>query len=309
VAAVAVSAALAATGLGASAAFGVTTQHDVRQSDFNATDSSAPGLNDTRSAGHYGFLKEGLHVYTDDATSNAKAAEYYAAPAGSGLPTSGSYAWYGTEPGASDQIVFDADNTSGNGNDYNVLVGEQVYTSGAGDGDNLTDWWLTGGSSATAHGVCPSSAGGSGSDCHGSLADWKAALPNAKVGYYGFSLGSGIKGDGVLRAQTYGDDKYVFTDEAASTPPTTQNVTGYQTASKSGRTVRVDFHSNPLGANTTQGNKIRWAVTIDNSATQMFSDEMGAGENATYRYTAPAGQHVVHIFRDGHQVSSVTVQK
>src|ERR1700709_125308 len=129
---------LGLVGLGASSAVALT-QHDVRQSDFDATNSSAPGLKDTRSAGHFSFLKEGLHVYTDDATSNAKAAEYYAAPAGSSLPTGGSYDWYGTEPGASDQIVFDADSTSGNGNDFNILVGEQIY-SGAGDGDNLTDW-------------------------------------------------------------------------------------------------------------------------------------------------------------------------
>ena len=39
------------------------------------------GLADTRSAGHVEFLKEGLHVYTDDASSNAKAAEYVDVPA------------------------------------------------------------------------------------------------------------------------------------------------------------------------------------------------------------------------------------
>ncbi len=261
--------------------------------------------------------KEGLHVYTDDSSSNAKSAEYYAAPAGSGIPTSGSYDWYGTDNQAGSQIVFDTDSDPSNAGSFNVLVGEQAYTVGVGnegDGQNLTDWWYTGGSAkAATNGItCPLTTGGSGSDCHGSLQQWHDAngMSDAKVGYYGYSLGSGVKGDGVLRSQTFGDDKYVFTDEDAPTPPpTTQNVTGYQTASKSGRTVRVDFHSNPLGANTTQGTKIRWAVTIDNSATQMFSDEMGAGENATYRYTAPAGQHVVHILRDGHQVNSVTVNK
>ena len=46
-------------------------------------------MSDTRSAGHVEFLKEGLHVYTDDTTSNAKAAEYVAIPA-QGLPDSAS---------------------------------------------------------------------------------------------------------------------------------------------------------------------------------------------------------------------------
>ena len=32
----------------------------------------------------------------------------------------------------------------------------------------------------------------------------------------GFSLGSGVKGDGVLRSQSYGGDEYIFTDEEAT---------------------------------------------------------------------------------------------
>ena len=43
-------------------------------------------------------------------------------------------------------------------------------------------------------------------------------MPNAKVLAYGFSLGSGVKGDGVLRSQTFGGEEYIFTDEAETAP-------------------------------------------------------------------------------------------
>src|SRR5690242_20225610 len=46
----------------------------IRPGDF------VQALSDTRSAGHVDFLKEGLHVKTDDTTSNSKAAEYFSVP-------------------------------------------------------------------------------------------------------------------------------------------------------------------------------------------------------------------------------------
>lgn len=308
-AALAAGLALAVTTIGGAAA--AATQHDVRQGDFIA------GLSDTRSAGHYAFLKEGLHVYTDDNSGNAKAAEYFA-PSSTAIPTSGSYDWYGTDASPGSQIVFDTDGDRSNAGSFNVLVGEQVYTTGSvstdGDGQNLTDWWYTGGSAkATTNGItCPSTSGGSGSDCHGTLQQWHdaAGLSNAQVYALGFSLGSGVKGDGVLRSQTYGNDQYVFTDEAAPNPPTTQNVTGNFTTSTSGRRIDVDFTSAALGANKVQGSKVDWAVSIDSSSTRFFYDSMGAGEHALYRYSAPAGaKHVVHIYKNGTQVKTVTINK
>jgi hypothetical protein len=290
------------------------TNHDVRSSDFIG------GLSDTRSAGHYDFLKEGLHVYTDDNTGNAKVAEYFA-PSSTAIPTSGSYNWYGTDASPGSQIVFDTNSDRSDAGSYNVLVGEQVYTTGStsidGDGQNLTDWWYTGGSAkAATNGItCPSMTGGSGSDCHGTLQQWHDAdgMSNAEVYAYGFSLGSGVKGDGVLQSQTYGDDKYVFTDEAAASPcppaPTTQNTTATETTSVSGRNVTVQFGSPALGANKKEGTKVEWWVTIDSSSTRVFYDKMGLGEKATYIYTAPAGKHVVHIYKDGHQVHTETINK
>lgn len=292
-------------GVGASTAQALT-QHDVRQSDFIA------GLGDERSAGHHDFLKEGLHVYTDDSSSNAKSAEYYA-PASSEIPTSGSYDWYGTEPGASSQIVFDTDADRTNAGSFNVLVGEQVYTSGAGDGDPLTDWWYTGGSTkAATNGItCPSTSGGSGSDCHGSLQQWHDAngMSNAEVYAYGYSLGSGVKGDGVLRSQTYGDDQYVFTDEAAATPTPTKNTSASHSTDRSGRTLTVDFASTSA-PNSLQGTRVIWSVRTDSKTNAVvFYDSMGNGEHAVYRYRAPAGKHTVYIFKNGDLVNTKVINK
>src|ERR1700712_5789866 len=202
----------------AAAAHGATTDHDVRASDFNSA------LADQRTNGHLDFLKEGVRLYTDGNADTGprtdggtgdwntdKVAQYYA-PASTTMPTSSGQDWYGTDSAPGMQIVFDYDGTTGNGNDYNVLVGEKVYNG---------TWWLTNGSSTDAKAADPSGTndGGNGSAYFGTLQQWKDAMPAARVLAYGFSLGSGVKGDGVLRSQTFGDDSYVFTDEAAPTTP------------------------------------------------------------------------------------------
>ncbi|MEO8776462.1 MAG: hypothetical protein ABI468_09130, partial [Candidatus Nanopelagicales bacterium] len=170
----------------------------IRQSDF------IPALSDTRTSGHLQFIKDGLHLWTDDNTGQAKVAEYFkvsgslADMVGSTVPV-----WWGTTNAPGSQIVFDADGT-GLANKYNILVGEAVY------GGN--DWWLTGGSSALAKSKCPETGGGFGSDCHGTLEQWAAALPHAKVYAGGFSLGSGVLGDGLLYSMTFGTTEYHFTN-------------------------------------------------------------------------------------------------
>ncbi len=170
-----------------------------------------PALSDTRANGHYEVEGTGLHVWTDNPVSSSslnKVAEYWEASGGA-LPTSASMDYTnnsGVEPGM--QIVFDVDDIDGNGNDYNVLVGESVY------GDN---WWLTNSSSADAKAADPSGAdnGGNGSEWFGTLAEWEAAFASERVYAYGFSLGSGVLGDGVINSMTFGDTTYTFAEHAA----------------------------------------------------------------------------------------------
>lgn len=206
----------------------------IRQSDF------IPALSDTRSSGHLQFIKDGLHVWTDDNTGQAKVAEYFkvsgslADMVGSTVPV-----WWGTTNAPGSQIVFDADGTGGT-NKYNILVGEAVY------GGN--DWWLTNGSSTLAHSVCPSTSGGSGSACHGTLAQWAAALPNAKVQAGGFSLGSGVLGQGLLYSQTFGTTEYHFTNLPAimtSTMTVAPRVVVYGQLAVASGTVRKDGVGTP----------------------------------------------------------------
>ncbi|WP_027863281.1 hypothetical protein [Marmoricola sp. URHB0036] len=297
----------------AAAAQGATTDHDVRQSDFIA------GLSDTRSAGHFDFLKEGLHVQTTDATGNAKVAEYYAPVTSAGLPASASQVWYGTpglpesplgQPGA--QIVFDPDGIA-NSNDYNVLVGEQVYSTNA-PGQDLTDWWLTGPGGdgqarAAANGyTCPQVTGGSGSNCHGTLAEWKAAVPNAKVTAYGFSLGSGVKGDGVLRSQTFGDDRFVFTDEDAPVSPPTVNPAGYVFKSTSGRTVLFQMKTASIPDGSQAGNLPTFRVTSSDSTTTLQTP--APGTSSYYANTCPKKTTCTYkAYKNNSLVYTVTIKK
>jgi len=52
-------------------------------------------------------------------------------------------------------------------------------------------------------------------------------VPTAKVYAGGFSLGSGVQGDGVLRAVNLGANSYVFTDAPkAAAAPTKKSKTG-----------------------------------------------------------------------------------
>ena len=69
------------------------------------------------------------------------------------------------------------------------------------------DWWLNNGAEQFVKDGAPSRTDGSGSTNHGTLDQWRAAFPNAQVLAFGFSLGSGVKGDGVLDAITFNGDR------------------------------------------------------------------------------------------------------
>jgi hypothetical protein len=282
---VATTAAVLATFAPVAHAAAATKTVTVRQGDFISA------LSDTRPAGHVDFLKEGLHVYTDDATSNAKAAEYFPV-APQGLPDSVDLTWYGTTPAPGSQLFFDADQTAGNGNDYNVLVGEPAFY-----GD---DFWLTGGSSADAHGVCPETSGGSGSACHGTLAQWQSALPDAQLKAAGFSLGSGVKGDGVIRDIQVGDTDYQFTSEPAiTTVPVTGNVSANEVVRRHATVLSLYFSTDALGTNQAQGKKLTFKVT-DNGQV-VFRDRMGADETSFFkqRFVEGSGKHKIQVLENG----------
>jgi hypothetical protein len=284
---VATTAAVLATFAPVAHAAAATKTVTVRQGDFISA------LSDTRPAGHVDFLKEGLHVYTDDATSNAKAAEYFPV-APQGLPASVDLTWFGTDAQPGSQIVFDADGDSSTSADrYNVLVGEPVYNG---------DYWLSTSSSIYKlhHDQCPDTSGGSGTDCHGTLAQWQQAFPDAKVYAAGFSLGSGIKGDGVIRDIQVGDTDYQFTSEPAiTTVPVTGNVSANEVVRRHATVLSLYFSTDALGTNQAQGKKLTFKVT-DNGQV-VFRDRMGADETSFFkqRFVEGSGKHKIQVLENG----------
>lgn len=159
---------------------------------------------ETRALGHNDFLEDGLHVWTEDASSLSKAAGYLAqveslsSLAAAGEPT---LDWT-PDPGLTaipgKQVVVDFDDADG---PDGILVGEPVY------GDN---WWLSNSAETFVKTGAPHEGGGYGSAWYGTLAEWSDAFPSAQVAAVGYSMGSGVHGGGVISSMTYGDTTYEF---------------------------------------------------------------------------------------------------
>jgi len=260
---------------------------------------------ETRTAGHVDFGDHSLHVWTEGATSNDKAAGYF--PVQMPLADVGepSMVWRFNDaalpavPGQ--QIVFDADNVDGNNNDYNVLVGEPVY-------GNV--WWLTGGSSQTAKDADPSGAqnGGNGSEWFGTLEQWRTALPNAQVLAGGFSLGSGVHGDGTLVSMTYGTTTYEFAQDTVVQPRFIHSAT--KTCGTISTQVRVS--DIPAGA-IADPEFYDFKVTVTNRRTgETVTGDNGRlrpGQSSSFlrKFGEDSGARDVRILKDGEQVRLVRV--
>ena len=159
-----------------------------------------PQLSDTRATGHYEVVGTGLHVWTEGNSGTDKVAEYVATStplSDTGEPSLAYASTSGGVPGY--QLVVDFDD---DGSADGILVGEPASYG--------TDWWTPGGSKQFVKDGAPSHAGGSGSGNHGTLDQWRAAFPDAQVLAFGFSLGSGVKGDGVITSIDFAGTSYTF---------------------------------------------------------------------------------------------------
>ena len=261
--------------------------HVLRATDVN--------LSETRATGHVEFMRDGLHVWTESNTSTDKAAGYFAIDAE--FPTSAGLTWIGTTPAPGAQLIFDADNITGNGNDYNLLVGESVY------GDV---WWLTNSSSDEAKAADPSGDqnSGQGSQWFGTLEQWKTALPDATALAGGFSLGSGIQGDGVVADIHFDDNVFTFTGQAA---PTVADVTGDFVATKEGRKAKVVMTSDPQLENTVLGGKLNWKIRVDGDVVFKTAQKFDDKDVWQRKFPKGTGSHLVQVFKDGVLVKQLTV--
>lgn len=162
-----------------------------RSTDFN------PAVSLTRSKGHFEVTSGGgLHIWTEDSSSLSKAAEYVptnTALSAVGTPSLEYTQTSGQQPGY--QLVVDLDN---NGGRDAILVGEYGI------------WWAAELSKLTLQGQSPQVPGPGNTVWQGPLADWQAAFPNARVQAFGFSLGSGAQGDGIINAINFAGTRYTF---------------------------------------------------------------------------------------------------
>ena len=182
----------------------------IRKDQLDETDTRATGHND-----FYSYAEGGVRVYTEGSTSTDKAAAYFDVDhpfAEIGEPSmdwTNNDSATNTRPGL--QLVVDVD---GDGTADGILVGERTYADGSPlyqDIVTATNWWLTNGSSQAFKDLAPSHDGGNGGENNGTLAEWRGALPDtATVVASGWSLGSGVKGDGDVDSITIGTTTYEF---------------------------------------------------------------------------------------------------
>jgi hypothetical protein len=129
------------------------------------------------------------------------------------------------------------------------------------------------------------------------------------VTYGGFSLGSGVKGDGGLRDLGYGDTTYNFTSEAAAPTTTPADVTGYSTMSRpSALAVRLNLYSNALKANQTEGKTLTWTVYVDGSHALVVHQHASAHAIFNRAFTQHTNMHTVTLYKNGQLVRTTNVR-
>lgn len=180
-----------------------STDKAAASSSVHTTDLSTWNLSETRATGHNKLVDGGLRVWTEGNGGTDKAAGYYDA-VDFELDDADDFSlvWTGTSPAPGGQLVVDLDN---DGAPDGILVVEESY-DGIGGSLWLPSIW---GSTVNAS-MMPHEPGGGGYPNQGSLASWNAAFPDAKVLSIGYSLGSGIFGNGIISKISVGDVDYTF---------------------------------------------------------------------------------------------------
>jgi hypothetical protein len=229
---------------------------------LNTTSLSGWYMGETRSTGHNEILASGLHIWTEGATSTDKAAGYYSAtfPLSSlGNQTIAESIDYtattGITPGL--QLAVDFDN---NGSFDGYLVGESTY------GNN---WWLSNNAAQFAKDGAPHTGGGNGSSWFGTANEWLNAFPNATVQAIGYSLGSGVLGDGVLKRITLGCTNYTFGIAAPSNlTPTDGTVTSNPAFVNTWAQVEGAYGYEYRTSNTVNGGNLGTIIYSDSTTSQ-----------------------------------------
>jgi len=175
-------------------------------------------LSDTRANGHYEVVGTGLHVWTDgnadlgtDGHNSDKVAEYVDTNTPLSAVDNASLDYTPTDPSANltgpgFQLVVDLDN---DGTKDGILVGEPGFYG--------NHWWLSDASPTflasidpEVPGAAPAPGRNDGYAHSGPLAEWLSDFSSAQVLAFGFSLGSGVHGDGTINAINFAGTRYTF---------------------------------------------------------------------------------------------------
>lgn len=163
----------------------------------------------TGTQGHYELVDGGLRVWTESNTGNdvVQGSRTLDVPFSTITSASIDYtATLGTIPPG----IFIFMDTDGDGNWNGVIIGEASYYG--------ANWWLSSISDQNMKDHAPHNGGGYGSPWYGTLAEWNTAFPTTQVVWIGFSLGSGVLGDGVITSMTFGCHVYTFGLPGAPVP-------------------------------------------------------------------------------------------
>jgi hypothetical protein len=274
-----------------------TTAAHATTIDTITQSSNRISFSETRATGHNDWTADGMHVSTEGNTSTDKAAGYWACGFALADITGVSSDIYFHDlahpaiPGSQSVIDFDHDGTTDG-----ILVGEPVYGN---------DFWLTNGSAQFVKDAAPETTGGSGSEWHGTLAEWSAVFPDATYTACGYSLGSGVQGDVEIKSMTFGDTQYRFTN--ITPPPTQVAPVGHVSETHACRTITVNENVDALGPNQVAQPATVGFRILDNGK-QVQSVSLAPGQSAQYTNTYPKNsKHRIKILQDGVQKFLVKV--
>ena len=167
-------------------------------------------FSESRSQSTTVLTEDGLSIETYGPAASfdlRKAAGYVNFPidlADVGVPALNLGATSGTLP--SIQLVTDFD---GNGSADGILVGETIYGN---------DYWVPNSAAQFVKDAAPLHTGGSGSSNHGTLDQWLASFPDARVLQVGYSLGSGVTASAVIESIVAGCQTISFETATLDAP-------------------------------------------------------------------------------------------
>jgi hypothetical protein len=166
-------------------------------------------VDDSGDNGHYEATADGLRIWTEGTTSEDQVRLLQAVDIPLADVSSAGVNFTNTSGGGVPAAQLIIDSPSIPGLIDGTLVAEAVY------GDVV---WLTAGSSDALKALAPHTGVGYGSNWWGTLEEWGAAVPDATIIAIGFSLGSGVLGDGILHSVYLDDVEYPFVEETPAVP-------------------------------------------------------------------------------------------